>query len=162
MDLLTIFRFFSPVRIVEIIILLSLIPIFNFEWKSATMIFNYFFPIIGISIVFEAFFDKDGFRKGLKNVEGKYLSGIGIQFLGVAIFALSSFNTDPEKTPTIIGYSLLVLGIGGCLEAFHIVSQKKLRNIKLSPIQEVLAVIGFVVMLVFFGLYAVSRLNLQG
>ncbi|PIW32155.1 MAG: hypothetical protein COW27_05085 [Nitrosopumilales archaeon CG15_BIG_FIL_POST_REV_8_21_14_020_37_12] len=158
MNTLTIFRFFSPIRIIEIITLLSLISIFRIEWQFATIIFQYFFPIIAGSVVFEAILDKEGFKKGLKKTVWKYYSGIGIQFVGITVFAISSFNSNPENMPMIIGYSLLIVAIGGCLEAFHWVSEKKLKNIKLSPLQEILSVIGFTIMVFFFGLYTVLEL----
>lgn len=149
-----IFRFFSPIRIIEVISLLSLIPIFQIKWQSEVIIFNAFFLTIAGSIIFEAILDKDGFRSGLKKTGWKYYSGISIQFVGAAISAIASFNTDPTKLPTIVMYSLLLIGIGGGLEAFHVFSTKKLKDIQLSPTQQVLAVFGFTVLLFFLSLYA--------
>lgn len=153
-DSIKVLRFFSPIRIIEFIALLSLIPIFNIAWQSAVIIFNYFFPIIIGSIVYEAILEKGKFREGLKKIGWKYFTGISMQFLGIAVFALSSFNQDPDKIPTIAMYSLLVIAIGGGLEAFHNFSTKKFKDVKLSPAQQVLAVIGFTVCLFFMALHA--------
>jgi len=153
-DSTKVIRFFSPIRIIEFIALLSLIPIFNIAWQSAVLIFNSFFPIIAGSIIYEAILDKEGFRKGLKKTGWKYYTVIGIQFLGITIFALSSFNQYPQKIPEIAMYSLIVIAIGGGLEAFHNFSTKKFKDVKLSPAEQVLVVIGFTVLLFFLALHA--------
>ncbi len=146
-----ILRVFSPIRIIEIIIILSLIPYLKIHWESAAIIFYAFFPIIVGSVIFEGILSGEGFRKGFTNAGFKYIMGISIQFLGFAVFALSSFNQDPKKEPIIIMYSLLVMGIGGLLEAFHIFITKKLKDVKLSPLQSVLGVIAMTVMIFFAG-----------
>jgi len=146
-------RFFSPIRIIEFIALLSLLPIFKIEWQSAVLIFNAFFPIIAGSIIYEAILDKEGFRKGLKKSGLNYQVGIGMQFIGIAVFAMSSFNVDSEKIPDIVYYSLITILIGGGLEAFHKITTKKLSNVKLSPVQEVLTIIGFTLILLYFALH---------
>ena len=125
-------------------------------FRSNSIIFSTpFFPIIAGSAMFEAVLHKEGFRKSLKKIGLKYYSGIGIQFVGSAVSTLASFNTDPEKIPVIIMYTVLLIGIGGLLEAFHVYSEKKFKNVQLSPAWQILAVIGFTVMIFFFGLYTV-------
>lgn len=148
-----ILKFFSPIRIIEFIALLSLLPIFKIEWQSAVLIFNAFFPIIAGSIIYEAILDKEGFKKGLKKVAWSYYVGIGMQFVGIAVFAVSSFNQDPQKIPDIAYYSLLIILIGGGLEVFHKTTTKKFKNIKLSPVQEILTLIVFTLMIFGFSLH---------
>jgi hypothetical protein len=160
MKLTTILRLFPPIRIFEIIALLSAFQIIHIAWQSEHIIFYFFFPIIAGSVIFETIlykveFKEIKFKEGFKKVGIKYYSGIGIQFVGSAVSALASFNTDPEKIPVIIMYTVLLLGIGGLLEAFHVFTEKKFKNVQLSPAWQILAVIGFTIMIFFFGLYTV-------
>ncbi|AFS80662.1 hypothetical protein NKOR_03860 [Candidatus Nitrosopumilus koreensis AR1] len=155
---ITIFRFFSPIRYIEIIAVLSAFQILDIAWQSDVIIFNFFFPVIIGSAAFDAVFHKDGFKAGFKSAGIKYYTGMGIQFVGSAVSALASFNTDPEKIPVIIMYTVLLLGIGGALEGFHFFSEKKLKNIVLTPVQKILALIGLTLLIFFFGLYTVLEL----
>lgn len=154
--------FFLPIRIITVITLLALDPIFNISWVSATMIFYWFFPIFILSFVSEGIISKDGLKANFRNLYQKYTMSLPIEFTGIASFALLSFSTRPEEALWMgIKVSSIVIGSGVLIELYHHRVRPRFEKKKLSDVQGILAIIAFAVSIVFLWIYFYIFINNQ-
>jgi len=149
---------FLPTRIVTIITILTLIPIFNVSWEIATQIFQIFFPVYIASFVIEGILTKEGFKKNFESLSIKYMIGVPVEFAGVASFALLSFSTQPDEVKLIEMFvSAVVIACAFFVEVYHYHIRPKLTKIILTDKQQILLLIPFAVFVVVFGTYFLNQ-----
>lgn len=148
-------KFLQPIRVITIITLLSICPALSMPWESATLLMYGFFPIFAASYVFEARFNPYGLVAGLKTLYLKYTQKLPLEFVGVAVFAILSFSTDPN---VILHWGILtsaiVIGCGEGIEAYHKHIVPRLNKLKVSDRSQILAFIGAVVLFIFVWIYS--------
>ena len=139
-----------PTRIITIITLLALVPVFNISWEIATIIFQGFLPIYIASFFIEGILSRNGFIKNFESIGSKYVMALPLEFVGVASFALMSFSTKPDEIFFLgIQISAIIIASSLFVEWYHYKAKPRLSKIKLSHKQEILSVVGITISTVF-------------
>ena len=124
-------------------------------WESATLLMYGFFPIFGASYVSEAIFHPNGLYAGLRTLYFKYIQKLPLEFVGIAVFAISSFSTDHNA---ILQWGIItaaiVIGCGEAIEAYHRHIVPRLNRMKISDRSQILAFIGAIVLFILVWIYS--------
>lgn len=147
--------FLQPMRIVTMITLLATYPSLNIPWESATLFMYGFFIIFVSSYVFESRFHPYGLVEGLKSLYLKYTQKLPLEFVGVAVFAILSFSTEPSK---VLQYGIMTTAIviicGEGIEAYHKYVVPRLNKMKVSDRTQIVSFIAAITFFVAVWMYS--------
>lgn len=147
----TLSRVFTPLRIIFVIIILSIVAI-KIPWASASMIFYGFFIIFFSSFVIEAIhYGKN--RREFVGLTVKYMLILPFEFIGVFVFAITTLPfPDSQKVNELeIKITIMVAGVSMICELYHYITLSK-EKFQLD-IRRILAIILMAVLIVYEGIF---------
>lgn len=149
--------FAPPLRILTMVGVFLFILHQQMPWQSATMLFDWFFPLFGSSYVVELIIMKkpEKFSDKIKSLAGKYQMNLPLEFVGVAGMALLSFANQTDAIHYLeLKIILITLASSVIIEIIHSKVFPRLEGKALKGRAEVLATIGFTFVILLFSLYA--------
>jgi len=146
-----IIRILTPLRIISIISILSLVA-FQISWNTASIIFYGFFIMFIASFVMEVIYYTRN-RILFTGLTLKYLLLLPFEFIGVFTFAMATlpFPNTQQIHELVLKVTIMVMGISMIAELYHYVFLSRER-VEMD-VGRILAIIPMAVLIVYEGIF---------